>query len=980
MRAWERPLRIAAFVALLSLTVRSSAPLHAQEGEARDAAFAALDYGASISQLVWTGVNSRQDATPADADAYTKLAARLEDQIAVGRASAGLATSTLNVIGTTLIYASVVDPEPLSKGLAALGGWGAKKAGEALGNMVLEQSQAQAKAILAQGLKNSGLTPKQLKSMKPEELRARVADMRIGNQKLRDVLKDQPESLAMLQANAVDIATDIGVEALSLAQGTAASVEDIKKQLKKTDDELHEYQAAVTARLDDVGAKVDSLHNAVQDANTKLKALHTAVQGNTRAIQTIAEVSYSGWSVSQKLQAVQAGLFPHLDKTQTNALIASLEAEQRRENFVAEVQQAAQTLGNLAAIANNLGIPRDTVQALQTAQVVAAGVAQFATGNYLGAVATITGLGVGSRDAGAERHAAMMKYLEGQFQEIQKKLNQVIELQVATLKAVAALAEEQQAFRRETLQRLDQIEDTVLTNQRIAQAILLSKWTECSALIRGTILNNVAEIPDQSVLLRILSDKSYEGYAGTCYFVLEGFLDAYVRSALWSGQLISSAEFPVDAIANSPSLQAAWTAYAHSRGDAFAAASRFLVQSLRKTGEGPARVLARLSQPVVDVAHQRVSDAWFGQPDVSGKLDAFLCNDRETLSQSLAELLCYSRQPGAAQPPLPTRLNDLISAPLLGPHALGLIDTGLVLATVSDFARRSGAASFAFEPAATIRAFSTKGPTQSLRAALKERKGIALLRKLQWLADSYLLQQSVTYGDYTAKLVERQLYDPKSRSITLDLKNMSAETLAAYQAIRSNPKLAQNVVLLAMRHAIEDALGGTERASAVDYHQTFYHLAIGQVLGGGADVCKSASMAWQKMRDLLPNWRLEYRATSTEKRTSSSRFSACNDEVVESISERGVTVGLGSGISVTLADDFYVPLPSVTNLTGGRFEHADSLKLALIYRDKVNQALIDRRISDTLLEVVDGDRSKVNRLALSVVDRALSFEVRQPAK
>src|SRR6516164_413375 len=45
-------------------------------------------------------------------------------------------------------------------------------------------------------------------------------------------------------------------------------------------------------------------------ANQKLDALKEQVQGNSKAIETLTQVSYSGWTTAQKIQAVESGLFP----------------------------------------------------------------------------------------------------------------------------------------------------------------------------------------------------------------------------------------------------------------------------------------------------------------------------------------------------------------------------------------------------------------------------------------------------------------------------------------------------------------------------------------------------------------------------------------------------------------------------------------------------------------------------------------------
>ena len=116
--------------------------------------------------------------------------------------------------------------------------------------------------------------------------------------------------------------------------------------------------------------------------------------------------------------------------------------------LVADLEKASQNFGNLATIANNLGCPREAVQGLQVAQTLASGAAQFATGNYLGAVASVTSLvGLGAPDAAAERQAAMMEYLDEKFAEINKKLERIIDLQIKTFDAIAELAKAQLQFR-----------------------------------------------------------------------------------------------------------------------------------------------------------------------------------------------------------------------------------------------------------------------------------------------------------------------------------------------------------------------------------------------------------------------------------------------------------------------------------------------------------------------------------------------------
>jgi hypothetical protein len=59
-------------------------------------------------------------------------------------------------------------------------------------------------------------------------------------------------------------------------------------------------------------------------ANQKLDALKEQVQGNSKAIETLTQVSYSGWTTAQKIQAVESGLFPDLEPTRQPAAVLAL--------------------------------------------------------------------------------------------------------------------------------------------------------------------------------------------------------------------------------------------------------------------------------------------------------------------------------------------------------------------------------------------------------------------------------------------------------------------------------------------------------------------------------------------------------------------------------------------------------------------------------------------------------------------------------
>jgi hypothetical protein len=945
-----------------------------------DLANSALQYGGSVGKLIWTATTNNSAITAAEADRYGQLAVQIKKEIQLGRASSGVARANLDLIATAFVYGAVIDPEPLSKTIAGVAAWGTKKAGDALGDLMLEQTQNTARAVLAKGLQSSGLSMEQLQQMTPDQLQAYVKDLRIGGRKLGEVLADDPKSLAMLQANAVDLATNIGVAALAKQKGTQESVDQIKSDLAKTSRSLEAFQENISNRMDTMTSQLSNLEDATNLLASAQVKLAKQVEADSHAIQTLAQVSYSGWTTDQKLQAVKGGLFPDLSEDQKASLIEALSDAKHRDEIVASIQSTAADLGNIAAIAKNIGLPADVVKGVQGAQILATGVAQFASGNYLGAVASVTSIiGLGGSDADAARYAAMMKYLEQQFEIVNKKLDKIIDLQVETLKALAALSESENRFHEAVLSQLDQIENELFSVKEVAQAILLSQWTDCWTLINSDALNGQFTIPSKVSLKAILSDKSLGISAGHCFATEQGLLVAYVKSGNWGGQIISAENFPSQTIASQPAVERAWRIVKQQQQNAYSSARDFISVRLSDANTHPASYIARFAQPVPNESSSQALTTIFESDVARAAFEGFDCSQDQVIRLALKELLCHGRVPGAPVPPLPGRWTTLLSAPLIGPQSYGVVDTGIVLATVADFGAMDGSNSLQFIPAAEIDSFAAKGMQADMTAALAENKGRKLLGELGYLTEAMVFQQAVAYGDYTTKLLEQTLYDPTSKSLNVDpaIISRDATKAAALDAMRLNPALARNVVLLAIRHAVADSLGSRPAAEAVRYSASYYALGLADLIAPRA--CAPESHAREKLSSLLPNWQFQYRVTAEQHKQP--EFSKCEMETtVASPAGSPVTdsQSLGIGVAVSLSN-FYVLVPSPVSLTSGALEQPDSLRLALQYQDRLNQAVIDRNIGITVSGIDSGADSKTpesNRVGVALLDEGWGWQHR----
>jgi hypothetical protein len=374
----------------LTFFISCSVPLFVCAAEPTQVTTSALEFGGSLGRLLWVSVADRRAASAADGDRYTKLAAVVREQIDLGRASSTLLKSDFDLIAAATAYIAALDPEPLSNAITGVAAWGAKETGDAIGNAILGAFQEKARAILAEGLKESGISAAEIQNMSPSDLQSRVADLQIGGNKLRDLLHDDPAALSMLQAASIDLTMNATVANLAATQGIGTDVTSIKADLKETTENLTQYQTTVENHLSNVKDGLTQLQNDAMTANTKLSDLQRAVLQDSALAQTLTTISYSGWTTSQKLQAVQAGLFPNLTDASKSALVASLKAQQSVETTVNDLQMASQDFGNLAQIAGNVGLPPDLVKGFEAGQAVTSSIAKFATGDYLGAVAGLS--------------------------------------------------------------------------------------------------------------------------------------------------------------------------------------------------------------------------------------------------------------------------------------------------------------------------------------------------------------------------------------------------------------------------------------------------------------------------------------------------------------------------------------------------------------------------------------------------------------
>ncbi|MBY3220912.1 hypothetical protein [Rhizobium laguerreae] len=973
---YSRSLALRSCVSALTLMLMQS-PLFAAPNDTPGAELAVplLDFGVSTAKLVWLSTRQTELPEGMKPTMYSSLAIKVQQQINEGRAAAGVVGATFNLLSASTSYASVADPEPFSKIAARLVAYGAKKTGDYMTEEVLKQSGERARIILSEALKASHLTDVELHAMSHEQIASYVAGIKVGGQQLSSIL-DDPKNLRMVQDEMIDIVSDNALEALRRTDAIQLTVEDVKKDIAAARAEIDDVRTKLERRTSNIEHQMNDLNGAVEQNSTRLTELEGVVAEDHKALSAVAEISFSGWTTQQKLMAARADIIPGLEGAARDALIASLVAQQKQEKLISDVSSAATDLREIGAIATNLNLPPDIVQAVNTASTVATGAAQFFAGDYLGAISSVTSLmGMGKPDPAAERHSQMMQFLADQFAEVNRRLDTVIALQKQTIDLLGMLREEQQEFRNATLSKLNRIESITLTNDRILQAILKQEWRDCDSLTNNPTISGKYHLQDRAQLLKVLSDPVISQYAERCYRTMVGYLDARMLSADWAGLVISADAVPDRMTPQDDSTHSKVRALEHIDQRAYETAASLLLADFDadETRLRPARILAKVSQPMPNVELQESYAAALARDSVDSALVGFNCADRTALNVGLRELLCF-RRGGNAEFPSADRLPTLFRSAMLGPQVEHIVHVGLFLATFADLSYFDQDRELHLVFKEDIEEVSKGNITTNMEAARRARNGQKVLERLKILSEAFLLQQSIAYGDYTAKVAERALYDTATKTLNTAPNNpvMVGKAAAAVEAMRANPILARNVVLLAIRHAIAQSLGSMEVANRANFQRTRYRWAYDNFVRGNR--CGVDELALSEWRGLLPGWEIIYEATEGERQTPGFQECPLSQSLyLGDDPERGndpPLPGLGSGPAIKIAD-FYVQLPSSMELSIGRFEQPDSLLRAMAMRDEVSQAIAERTISETVDDVLanepNGDTAR-DRLALDLLN------------
>lgn len=485
-------------------------------------------------------------------------------------------------------------------------------------------------------------------------------------------------------------------------------VEQATKDVARLSKDLTDFKQQVDQRFEDLelafedmGVRVDLLEEAVVRVDARVSTLET-----NQAV--IADFVLDSMSPAQKLTAIRdrgflAERFACPDQAATceaaklkDDLIERFRREAELQQALSATSKAVGALNNVGKIASDLGIESPELQtAVSVGNAAMGAFANFADGNYLGAISSITGLFAKRKDPDAERFKILMGYLQEQFAIVNAKLDTVIRNQEALMERIDLLGQSMNAG---FLSIDRQFANLAFEQARIdlgVRQLLWSPWTNCYAVYDGVLDTSAGPSLADPVTLLIRDEEALRetqlilgNAALDCWTTMQGAL-AVTRATERFGQFVS-----VDWAINVGLSQVGdigRTACVNGpiEGEKSTAEWRSLMLCFREDVFNPA--LASLTTTVIEddeldfakaylmlARPMTTTDDWFAGYDEAVQLN-IRCPVRTGTYVRLADILCPvgSNDPSA-------RAIELLKTPILADAVNDVADWVMVMSQLVD--------------------------------------------------------------------------------------------------------------------------------------------------------------------------------------------------------------------------------------------------------------------------------------------------------
>lgn len=773
-----------------------------------------LDFGFAFADLIMTGAKEHK-LPPADyggenaGKALAAMRTNYAKEFAMQRASVKLLDATLNVA--------------IASGVVMTAGMPAILAGSSLGyvktkamGLLSDEVDRNARIFLAMHLDkftaDNGMGYEALRADgSAAKIREGIDKNGLLNETIASMAGD-PVAAETLRAAVVRNIQTTQKSTLDQIAATNANVSDAQAKLIKVSKDLHTYTDNISKSMKNLDVRATDLENAMRSSQKAIESLTQRTASNSKDLRIVGDVLFSQSPPAQKLQLLRADFYGEMDPENKRDLITQLEGEVKKEKFIQGMQSVVGNINSIGTIAKNLNIDLgpDVDQAISLGNVAAQAVTAYLSGNPLAAVAAVSSLfGGGASDPDASRHAAMMAYLQKEFEKINVKLDEIIDLQKKTIQAIDQLAINVETLQRQMHARFDSLTYEVETIQQATRVMLYDGINHCFVLrdqwrsqAPKLRMVTIPEVEHLEVIAPLSSFAEVERCISSLRSLLALSTTMYSNFsqnplAVRLSGVVPNAAFPMPAAEKVADYRSKVEVFDQGHFQpAFALVTQYsraewpTTPGLLWSFAIPARSVGALDRKLLLLkggSGYCVKDTLLNKPVVN-----LLCPSNQDSLTSLEELPV--QQAGSLEGRAAIRANDLLRSAMIQEPMPDLVELTLFYSAVAE---------------TQDMVHSTRVQSRAeLMSVPRTPQGPFLLANALKANVVAIAQGGMLYGDLTALAIYELLWNASGNRFKTqeELAKVDAHTnlrSSAYLLIKSNPYLLKNVAMIALDRSLK---------------------------------------------------------------------------------------------------------------------------------------------------------------------------------
>lgn len=763
----------------------------------------------------------------------------------------------------------------------------------------------------------AGTTYENLRVQSPAQIKMTLENSSTVFADMEQLMAGNPKGIAM--------AKDLVVEGIINTQrASLEQLEVTQDRLGTAERNLGALAAGFVDFRDDTIEKLTAHETAINELQGAVGTLQISMAKVEKRLNTqerdgaiVADFVFAQMDPSVKVKSLEQGFLSErftcpdggtaCEQAQFKVdLIERFRAEAEVQQKIAFLGETVQGLADVSQLASKLGIDIPGLdEAAGMANVAFNAYSQLAIPppNILGAITTVSGLFKTRVDPDQARFEATMKFMRQQFEQVNKKLDQILINQQKLMDAIAALSEQVARQYRALDERLARMEFEL---ERVSQGVRMLVWEDLAPCVNvhDYVRDNAKELHinvfgdfDSMVDIHKMTDMKGE-LVKNCMLIVNNKITT-LGHANWFGNFLDvrvTMQYTPEIVPTEPGSEEFYSkSDLQHYIDAIHRPAVLLMSDLLERNKLPwSLALDRLAAPASRIGDtsKRLTTLTDGQQP---------CGNGGFLLKRMQPFVCglsFDESPE-------NKAFNLLSKPMMVEFSLDFADWMLIVSRMVDTLDQSAGGIFMTADQLLEKA---KDPNSNFRA------GYALVEDALRLLDLSIASDSMLYSDLAARAALDALHSKKTDNAATLAKAENARLL-----LKENSYLAANVamILLRERYATTQGMSIQDAPSP-----TAYSAALNVAVATPSD----------------PSLMLKH---------------LFGNDLSFDIEPQGGRVHL------KLADEVMVPMPEVNEFVQGKFYYPPRFVAMLMKREQLSERLADY---DFYQGISDDQRASVANL------------------